>query len=447
MYNFKKLFYTLLIFVSISIFLLHYIIAGQAVYGDGVGYYSYLHSIVIDGNIDTTNEYKHIYTPVNNNSLNPKDSPDVQIIKASNDGRAENHFGMGVAILLLPFFIIANTLSIILNFIGIPVPTHGYSDIYQIITGVGAVLYIISGLFILEKLISHYIKDEFSGKLTITAIFFATNLLYYGSFDVINSHFASFFLSTLFFYILFIHKNDIKKTASLGFITGFILSVRPQDALVAVIWIIYALNNYKKNNKYYKKFGKELLVFLLFAFLGSLALVYNWTYTYGNPLNHPYLQATYQYMVNSNLRLLDSFFNTSTGLLSTTPILIIPLIYFIYLIFSKKANIQIILLSIFFTLQYIVITLQGGWQAAAYGGRMYISTLPFFAFLLAEFLRELTLKYGKRLSLILVSVFILINLLNIAQFLLFEKQTEGFSMGTEQRTKERLKYLIDELRF
>jgi len=447
MIKYSYLFYPLLIIISVFIFLSHYIIAGQAVYGDGIGYYSYLYSIVIDGDIDTTNEYKHIYTPFNNNSLNPEMSPVVQIVKASKEGKVENHFGMGVAILLTPFFISANALSILLNFIGVHVPAQGYSDIYQIFTGIGAVFYTILGIYILDRLLFHFLKDSYVGKLTITAIFFATNLLYYGSFDVINSHFASFFLSTLFFYILFIYKNDIKKTASLGFITGFILSVRPQDALVAVIWIIYALNNYKKNNKYYKKFGKELLVFLLFAFLGSLALVYNWTYTYGNPLNHPYLQATYQYMVNSNLRLLDSFFNTSTGLLSTTPILIIPLIYFIYLIFSKKASIQIILLSIFFTLQYIMITLQGGWQAAAYGGRMYISTLPFFAFLLAGFLKTLTLRYGKRISLIMVSVFILLNLFNMARFLLFNKQTEGVSLGTEQRTKERLKYLIDELRF
>src|SRR6185369_12161298 len=125
MFRDSKISYLFLFFFASAIFLLHYLIAGQAVYGDGVGYYAHLHSWYFDHDFNYTNEYKHIYTPENNNNPKPLVSPVIQIVGITPDGRAENLYSTGVAILLFPFYTAADGVAIIGNSIGIPLARTG----------------------------------------------------------------------------------------------------------------------------------------------------------------------------------------------------------------------------------------------------------------------------------------------------------------------------------
>jgi hypothetical protein len=425
----RKYWYLGLFLLAVVIFLGHYAISGQAVYGDGIGYYSHLHSWVIDGDWNYTNEYKHIYDAEHNNVDTGVESPVVQIVSTTIDGKAENFYGTGVAVLLLPFYLLAHFVSLVLNVFGVGVSTQGYGDIYQILTGIGAVIYAIAGVYFLEKIIKVVTKNERVSLISSATIFLATSLLYYGSFDVINSHFASFFLTSLFFYLLMTKKNNLL----LGVVAGLLTLNRVQDVMVVLIWLVDVL----QRRELVKSMGRFLTGF---AF-AIIPLIFHWSSVFGNPINHPYLRGLLEkYQANQGLDILGSLFNPVTGLFFRTPLLLILIIYFIYLVWKKEIK-YLVYPFAFFVLQFLIITAQGGWEAAAYGGRMYISSLVFFGLVLGKLLMQI----GKKRIVfvyLFVSVFVVINFVSMALFILRDKGTEGGKFGTEQRTKQRLENIL-----
>jgi hypothetical protein len=439
-----KYLYPLLFILAVSIFLLHYIISGQAVYGDGIGYYAHVRSWVIDHNVDTTNEYKHLYNPENNNTNKPISVSEVQIVRTLPDGRAENFYSPGVGILLLPFFILADLLVYFGRFVGLDLHRTGYSNIYQILSGIGAISIVIFALVLLEKLLVFWTKNTKIAKLTIVSIFLGTQLLFYGSFDVLNSHFASFCVSVLFFFVLFLWEDSWKKDTVLGLVAGFAMSVRMQDGVLAIIWLLYIFTQIYPHIslKIILKYFRRLCQFTIGFFIGIVPSLLHWMYMFGSLSEHTYFKLLEKDLAQG--RVIDgvgSLVHPVTGLFGRTPILLLAFWFFVYLVMQKKAD-RYWLLFIFFGIQYCIITLQGGWTAAAYGGRMYTSTLPFFALLLGEFFSVLQKRFSYGVVVILCIVVIGINFFRLGSFVLFEKEASGGKRGTEGYTKERIEQLI-----
>ncbi|PIR61496.1 MAG: hypothetical protein COU66_03520 [Candidatus Pacebacteria bacterium CG10_big_fil_rev_8_21_14_0_10_44_11] len=435
--------YSAIFLAACAIFLTHYLVSGQAVYGDGIGYYAHLRSWVIDGDWNYTNEYTHIYNPENNNALQPLSVEKVQIVATTATGKAENHYSPAVGVLLLPFFLVAHQLSLLGASFGFALPTQGYSDLYQIISGIGAIAYVIFGLFLLEKIVGRYSKDTLLSRLTVAAVFFATNLIYYGAFDVINSHFASFFLSCLFFYNFLNSKQ--KNYWLLGLISGALIMNRLQDGAVIVLVIFELMIQLTQQKIKNVQLLSKLLLYLSGTCIGVLPLIYHWLHTFNSLLNQTYLRnfVTEQHQLGWQY-LFGSLLDPVTGLLVRTPILLVVSCYFVYskLMGERKINQYLVYPLLFFLIQAVIITAQGGWAAAAYGGRMYISSLPFFALLTVDFL--IFLKRKKQyLPLTFVIGLIGLNLLLVAQFVLFQKGGENGNKGTEQRTITRLNQIFE----
>jgi hypothetical protein len=91
------------------------------------GYYAHLHDWTFDNDWDYTNEYKHIYSPENNNADHPQSVDVVQIVGVAKNGRAANHFFPGTALLLLPYYLLADGVVQLLSWIGVHVPRNGYA--------------------------------------------------------------------------------------------------------------------------------------------------------------------------------------------------------------------------------------------------------------------------------------------------------------------------------
>lgn len=433
--NRKFIFFGLFLF-AVSVFLVHYAVSGQAVYGDGIGYYSHLHSWVIDGDWKYTNEYKHIYDWEHNNFDTGVESSAIQIVSTTKEGEAENFYGTGVAVLLLPFYLMAHFISILANLFGAGISVQGYGDAYQILTGIGAVFYAVWGVYFLNKMIDIVIRDNKISLISSVTIFLSTSLLYYGSFDVINSHFASFFLTAVFFYLFFSRKNNLL----LGLVAGLITLNRVQDSVVILIWLIDFLRNKRPLIT-----AKNFLIGYVFALI---PLFFHWGSVIGNPLNHPYLRGlTEKIQGGQSTDIFGSLFNPVTGLFFRTPLLLVLFLYFLCLIVNyyrlprhfapRNDKIYFVYPFIFFLMQFVIITLQGGWAAAAYGGRMYISSLVFFGLVLGKMLTWMSQK-NHRLVYVFVTTFIVINFVSMAIFILRDKEAEGGSHGTEQRTIQRL---------
>lgn len=403
-----RLLYLALFIFAAAVFLVHYFVAGQAVYGDGIGYYAHLHSWVIDHDFDYTDEYEHHYSPENNNAQHPTSAPVVQIVSTTASGKAENKYSPGVAILLLPFYLAAHLLK----------HGTGYEDIYQILTGLGAVAYTVLGLYFLDQLVKN--------KWVVLTIFLATQLLYYGSFDVINSHFASFFLTVLFFFILFSKKLTLKVNLLLGLIAGLLFSTRMQDGVVLLIWLLWP-QNHKPQKVWWLAIG---------FILACLPMLYQWHMVFSDIWQHSYLRElrsdTERHIP---IDLWGSWFKPATGLFAKAPILLVLLVFWLTNI-RKISDRKIWLTALFFLIQCIVIAVQRGWTASAYGGRMYTSSLIFFALILKIFIQKI------RLAKLFCLIFIGISFITFGHFILFEKQTQEGGRGTENMTVQRLQGII-----
>ena len=117
--------FPLLFIIYILGFVLHASMLHKTVYGDGIFYYSWVRSAVVDGDIDFKNEYTSFSTS-------------QPIMKTGLPG---NKYSIGASILWYPWFVWIHTL----------VHKTGYEPIYQYGSGLVSVLYAFVGLVLLFR--------------------------------------------------------------------------------------------------------------------------------------------------------------------------------------------------------------------------------------------------------------------------------------------------------
>ena len=166
--------------ILFAAFLLHYLVVGQATYGDGRFYYSYARSLAVDGNRDIQDELGHVWSPSFNNSYKsdislPKQPYPVQFLGPS-------------LIWVLPLSLVHQSLRLF-NHFGANFSTTGYSDIYQMSLGLFSTL--LSSLALTFCLRSQ--KQPNLKTISVTLAFLlGTNLIYYLGLDTFNTHFLFF---------------------------------------------------------------------------------------------------------------------------------------------------------------------------------------------------------------------------------------------------------------
>ncbi len=418
--------------------MVHYAIAGQAVYGDGIEYYAWLHSVYFDHDLNFKDELTHIYDYRYNNGFPNAHTNNTPALTPA--GRVGNFHMPGMAILLMPFYALADIIVLCLNFLGAGMLRNGYSNIYQIVSGIGAVFYGILGIVLTEKTFAYVLsKNKFKNtnlvRAAVMLVVLASPLFYYLAIDVLNSQFGSFFAVSLFYYILFVIKENNSKYFWLGLVAGLAAYVRLQEAaLLLPLLIKLAFDYYQK-----VKLKTLIIYFLIASFTFGVALIpllLAWQYLYGSVLNHPYFIGVLRY---PHYVLLGSLFDATNGLLTKTPLLLFLLLFFPFSF--RKAPKEMFIFFAYFVVQIIGIETYGGWPAASFGGRMYISSLPLFFLLSAVLFTKL-----KKNWLILISVFfIVLNIFNILNFMLFQKQASGNSKGLEQTTRLKIERFLRQL--
>lgn len=387
------------IFLILSfIFLLHYAIVGQAVYGDGKFYWAYLRSAWKDHNLDLRNELNREYSPMANNKLQEKPFEKKQIF---------NWLPIGASISWLPAFVIADMLVNGLHQVYPSFPNNGYSDIYQIIVGLENVLFVSIGVIMIYRLLTNYF-NPFISVLTVILALFGTNLLFYGGVDVINSHPASFLLSSLylFFWIKTRKKRKKKEWILLGFLLGFMTMVRTQDAVFGSLLLfdfIFQKEPLHKKVLYMMITGTTFLI----TFFPQMLM---WKYVFGNYFVSPYFLGGFNFF---HPRILEVLFNARTGLFIWTPLYILC---FVGLFIIRRRFFPLIVVSL---LQLYLIMSWSGWdQGASFGIRMIITGLPYLSFGLAAVLSKLKLLLRPALFYTVYAGFIVYNVMSIFIFLL-----------------------------
>jgi hypothetical protein len=106
----------------------------QLVGSDGVRYYAYLPSLLLDGDLDFTDEYTYFFA-------HEPGKAERAIEDATPRGLPANQWPIGPAILWAPFFLLAHLLAHFANLLGTSIPTNGYGTFYQAFVLSGSILY------------------------------------------------------------------------------------------------------------------------------------------------------------------------------------------------------------------------------------------------------------------------------------------------------------------
>lgn len=413
--------------ILVTIFIFHYFLVGQAVYGDGIYYWSYVRSVYIDQDLKLNDEINHHYDFLHNNSNLPDLIPKEDVKTIAN----EYHLPFGPSIGWLPFFALGDILARIFHLLNNSIVLNGYSDIYQITVGIGNIIYVLLGVYFIFKLLQKYFDTNIA-IFTSIIIFFTTNLFYYSSLDVLNSHPFAFFVSSfLIYYFLIQLSSKWYLWLFLGILIGLLILTRTQE-LVFVLLIIAGFIKYK---------NLKLVFFSLFGlFISIFPQLLLYQIAYHGLFNSPYFLSEGFNVFKPQL--LGILFNAKTGLVFTSPIVLVGLIG-LFLLAKQKKYIGILALIIF-SVEYYVIASWGAWdQAASYGIRMLITTYPLIAVGLGYIIEKLSRKISSKL-LYLIGIFLFIfNLSMIVHFHLSVKTvTVDVTTVTRLEAQKRLNQLL-----
>jgi hypothetical protein len=263
----------------------------------------------------------------------------------------------------------------------------------QTVVGLSSVLATLFSLILLWNLLLKYFSKTVS-IMTVAAIAGATNLLFYGSIDAVNSHALSFF-SAVVFLALIISKE--KCWFAIGAALGFLGLVRVQD-LVYGLLLVPLLN--KKNI-----FPAAAGTFIVF-FPQLLA----WKFVSGSFFVSPYLTGNEGFNLLQP-HILGVLFGLQTGLFLWTPITILGTIGLI----TKK---RFMMLAVFLLELYAVASWSTWRQGASYSGRMFVSSLPVLSFGIASVFSWLA-RYRWTQVYFLITIVIPLSVINMIMITFF----------------------------
>jgi len=357
---------------------------------DAIGYFSYLPAIftykdlsfnfmIKQGQLltDGKNEFTRIFNPSEVSSMYHKMEANKYL----------NKYGIGTAILLIPFFLLGHLFSIIFGF-----EPNGWSYFYQYICFWGGLVYFSLGIVILKNILLKYYSKKIV-LLTIFAITFGTNLFNYATYENLFSHVYSFFLINLLILLTLKWWNTqkIKYAILIAVNAGLIILVRQFNIIFILIPIIFDINsiNSLKDRIIYLYRNLKLLIITILIFITTfLPQMIYWKYATGKLLTFSYLGEGFNLI---RPQLLEILIGVKRGLFFWSPTLIFACLG-LFLIKNKLKPFKFIFLLVLLIQIYLISAwscLEMGWS---YGHRTFVDSMGLFAIGLAFFYSKIKHK-------------------------------------------------------
>jgi len=338
-----------------------------------------------------------------------------------------------LAILWLPFFLVAHLLSYFFGF-----PMDGYSLLYQYAISIAALFYLWLGCWFLMKLLTRSGADVKRAAFITFIITLGTNILYYAIVEDSMSHIYSFSLITLFLFYVYRYFYDKKGKFFIlsAFLFGLILLVRPTNGLILLLvplmaWIAgsktpnplsfilpaspavrhpasgiqhpASLSDRQAGRVRHLVTGILILLLLL-----SLPLIL-WHYTTGHWFVYQYGEERFHFLHPHFFSILFSY---NRGWFVYTPVALVSVFGFCHL-WKENKNIFYWTLGFFVLFIYIASCWWMWYYASKCGQRIFIDLYAFVAIMLF-FLFKFFQK-GKVIRYLLTFVLLLFTGLNIFQ--------------------------------
>ncbi len=375
---------------------------------DGKGYYAYLPAIFIYNDLnfgffDEIEKEKYF------------DENLYYDYRSWAHGNVINKYYCGTALAESPFFLVAHSLAHLFD-----LDADGYSKIYPVLISIAALFYLLVGLFFLNSTLRLYNISEWHSSLTIIAALFGTNLFYYTVGEAGMSHVFSFAFISMFIYYSKSYFLDLDKKhiLFLAMLLGIIVLIRPLNVLIVLILPFTAGSWLTLKKGIYTLFNRKLwFIFsiVVFAVIVSIQLII-YKISTGHFLVDSYGEEGFNFL---NPHIIDMLFSYKKGLFLYTPIFLISLTGGYFLWRTNKFEFY----SMFGFLAFITYVFASWWMwfyGGSFSSRVYVEYIPLFMILLAITLKEIKLRWIRRLYFSLIILIIIVCQIQTFQYRYFQ---------------------------
>jgi hypothetical protein len=387
--------------ILLLIFLFTLPLANPWVRGDGVGYYAFGRSLLIEHDLDFKNDWLAANTSFRMGRIDANGT--MLTGQYTSTGHLDNHFSIGPAILWSPFLIIAHLAVRSYDALGGQVPADGYSKPYVMAMALGTALYGFLAIWISFRVARKHLPERwaFWGAL---GIWFASSLPVYMYFNPSWSHAHSAFVVALF--VWYWDHTRITRTylqwALLGLIAGLMMDVYYPNAVLLLFPLVESLSLFWKGSSDAppKPFSDTILDNVIFAGMALVAFLptlITKKIIYGSYLNFGY---TEHWFWNSPA-LLKVGFSAEHGLFSWTPIVALAVSGLI-LLRQHDRNLGWYSISTFAAYLYVIGCYQDWHGLASFGNRFFVSLTALFVLGLSSVFDWLARVWSEQRSKVLV---------------------------------------------
>jgi hypothetical protein len=371
---------------------------------DGKGYFCYLPAIFTYHDLD----FNYL-----NNSANNIPGKQTWGYLYNFNGQNVVKYPAGEALLLAPFYLLAELLTTLFGF-----ERNGYSFFYQSMVSVGAITYTSLGFCFLIRLLKSYdISYELSVLVSVSTLF-GTNLLSYAVYEPTISHSYSFFAVAATSYYVKRYFLTLKNSAIFyaALFAGLVVIIRPVNGIIlfAIPFLAESKERFQSGienlwrNK--KVFMQAIVICLLILSIQSFL----WYLQIGKWLVDTYVNESFNW---SNPKIIKVLFSYKKGFFTYTPFMFLLIPSILYLLLSKRLWLGIWSLLFFAIVIYVISSWWCWYYGGSFGQRALIEFYPVFAIIISLSFVELHKKVGFRPILIVSLVFILVSLIQTYQYM------------------------------
>lgn len=375
---------------------------------DVMGYYGYLPAIVIQndprlgfiGEPGFVNDSKYLYLKLDN-------------------GNRLIQYTSGLSILYSPFFLTAHAVAPLFG-----QERDGYNRVYQFFLVMSALFYVILALVFLRRLLLKYFTDPVTA-ITLLLVTLGTNIFYYTVYEGPMSHSYSFALIAIFLYLTdrWYARPAAGNTAVLGLVYGMITLVRPTNAMVLLLLILWGVKDFgslRVRTRFLLQKTPLILLMILFFLIPWIPQLLYWKSVTGQFLYNSYDQvgSAFYFEAPQTHKMLFSY---RKGWFIYTPIMLVAFTGFIFLWRRHKGLFwpTLVYMSVMI---YLLSSWWAWWFGGGFGSRSMVDTYAIMAFPMAA-LWERILK-ERRLALLLPIAALVLFLVGI-QLMQTKQYTKG----------------------
>jgi hypothetical protein len=370
---------------------------------DGVYYFVYLPSVLMDGDLRFENDYA---------ALGLDWEEQTHLRQRTSTGHVANHWPLGTAMLWAPFYLLAHVGALSLESAGYPVAADGRGAIYQAAVLVATQVYVLLGLVLLYRLLCSWFERAVAA-MAAAGILGASFLLYYSAIEGSFSHGPSFFAAVLLLGLCRSYRATPRGALLLGAALGLLAAIRPEALLLAPFVLLAAAREYLRAAPPRSTWPHAAAVLLVGAgFLVAISpQLVAWRVLYGTWWDS---RLGWFFFRPWDAPLLEVLYSSRNGLLSWSPVLVPASAGLLVMLRRDPPFVLAALLGIAGHVYVNAIT-GDWWGGMAFGARRFATCLPLFAVGLARVLEGLV-RHPRIAAAVPLACFVLHNALNVEAF-------------------------------